>query len=59
MSEPDITQAPSQEEESTENRGGTSLVVNLARQLVQALEGGAGSQGTDGARTVPSKCSPH
>ena len=53
MSESDITQV-SQEEESTENRGGSSLVVSLARQLVQALEGGAGSQGADVTRAVPS-----
>ena len=58
MSESDITQA-SQEEEVLENRGGSNLVVNLARQLVQTLEGSAvsvGSQGTDETRAGPSKC---
>lgn len=58
MSESDITQA-SQEEEALENRGGSSRVVNLARQLVQTLEGsavGVWSQGTDETRAGPGKC---
>jgi len=54
MSEPEITQA-NREEEPSEIQGRTSLVANLARQLIQALEGGPGSQDTDVTRVGPSK----
>ena len=54
MSEPEITQA-NREEDPSEIQGRTSLVANLARQLVQALEGGPGSQDTDATRARPSK----
>ena len=40
--EPEITQA-NREEEPSEIQGRTSLVANLARKLVQVLEGGPGS----------------